>query len=647
MRLLFVLVLLPGVAMAHEGHAPLPTKGATVKGDRLMLSASASKAIGVQTAKVELAEVQRTVNAMGSVELPWTQQAYVTTLIAGRVDQVLVKPGEAVAAGQELVRVSGMELETLQLAMLQAASEKSLASRMLDSQEAAGLGVARKVLLQTRAEVQQQSARFNAAWQKLRAIGLTKETLERVCETGEAVRSISIVSPMDGVISMADVRVGQLVQPTEHLYHVIDSSRVWVVAKVLEADAGRIRQGLPVEVTIAMLPGQTFTSHIDHIELRLNEDRTLSIKAWLDNSRGTLKAGMFGQIEIQLATEKAVVCPKEALIRDGLASFALVEQSAGNYVRKPVVVEAVRGQAVEIEDGLFPGDKVVTVGSHELAALFAGQVITRPLSYNPTYFEGATVAQGQVELPTDQKTFACAPIEGRIRRILVEHGQAVRKGDVLGEVESLPFKTLQLDLLQALTNLRLANLNLERVQALSQSDSIAKKDVWQIQTQRDTFQQAVASLRRKLALVGLSASEIAAIEQTDITGSPPELTAVLPIRAPADGLIAEFDLVPGQVVSPQSQLFELHNPTKVWVQAFLFEQDAVLVSAGQALEVSLVSDPKFRATGRVERMNPVLLSGNRALSIWTEIDNPGLQLKEGMAAIVTIDTPKIAPIAGH
>src|SRR5260221_2985866 len=185
-------LLLPGVAMAHEGHAPLPTKGATVKGDRLMLSASASKAIGVQTTKVELAEVQRTVNAVGSVELPWTQQAYVTTLIAGRVDQVLVKPGEVVAAGQELVRVSGMELETLQLALLQAASERSLASRMLDRQEASGDGIAGKVLLQTRSELQQQSDRFNAAWQKLRAIGLHKETLERVCETGETVRSISI-----------------------------------------------------------------------------------------------------------------------------------------------------------------------------------------------------------------------------------------------------------------------------------------------------------------------------------------------------------------------------------------------------------------------------------------------------------------------
>src|SRR5205823_2592840 len=158
-------------AFAHEGHAPLPTKGATVKGDRLMLSASASKAIGVQTAKVELAEVQRTLRAVGTVELPWSQQAYVSTLIAGRVEKVLVKPGESVKVGQELAYVAGAELENLQLAMLQASKERAFTARVLKGQEAAGEGVAGKALLQTRTEAQQQTARFNVSWQKLKAIG--------------------------------------------------------------------------------------------------------------------------------------------------------------------------------------------------------------------------------------------------------------------------------------------------------------------------------------------------------------------------------------------------------------------------------------------------------------------------------------------
>jgi RND family efflux transporter MFP subunit len=601
-----------------------------------MLSASASKAIGLQIGKVELAEVQRTIRAVGSVELPWSQQAYASTLIPGRIEQVSVKPGESVQAGQELARVAGAELENLQLELLQASTEKSLALLLLKGHEAAGEGTAGKALLQARTDAQRQAARFNAAWQKLKALGLSNETLHRVCETRNTVPAIPIVSPIAGVVSMADVRVGQIVQPTEHLYHVVDPASVWIVAKVLEADAGQVKAGLPVNVTFAMLPNRVFHSAVDHIDLRLNADRTLSVKALLPNARGAFKPGMFGRIEIQLAASKEVVCPTEALIRDGLATDALVEQSVGNYVRKPVVVAAVRGQKAEIADGLFPGDKVVTVGSHELAALFAKR-FAPPAPPGAGHPAGTTV-QGQVELPTDQKTFASAPIEGRIRRILVEHGQRVGKGDVLAELESLQFTTMQIDFLQARTSLAQAALDLKRAQALSHS--LARKDVWQLQNQHDTCQQQLASLRRQLTLVGLSASEIARLEETDFVTSPRDVAAVLPIRAAADGLICEFDMIPGQFVKQQGQLFELHNPTKVWIRAFLFEQDARHIRAGQTAGVGLVSDPTFRATGKVDRLDPLLSSGNRVLSIWTELDNPALKLKEGMAAMVTVETPK-------
>jgi cobalt-zinc-cadmium efflux system membrane fusion protein len=629
MRVLVILAVLSSVAFAHEDHEPLPTKGAAVKGDRLMLSASAAKAIGMQLGKVTLADVSRTIQAVGSIELPWSQQAYVSTLIAGRVEQVLVKPGESVTAGQELARISGTELESLQSEMLQAATERSLAERLLKGQESAGTGIAGRVLLQTRTLAQQQSARFNAAWQKLRAIGFSNATLQQICDTRETVPAISLLSPIRGVVAKADARAGQIVQPTNPLYHIVDPSRVWMVANVLEADAGQVKAGQPLEVSLAMLPDK-IQGTIDHVELRLNPDRTLSVKAILANS-GVLKPGMFGRIRIQLASAKAVVCPLEALIRDGQATEALVQQSPGNYLRKPVVVAAVNGQVAEIEDGLFPGDEVITVGSHELAALFPKQPVRQVKRADRS--TGVT-AQGQVELPIDQKAFASAPIDGLVSRILVEHGQRVEKGEVLAELESLPFKTLQLDFLQARTSLAQATANLERAKALG--DNLAKKDLWQLQTSFDAYQQTVASLRRQLMLVGVSDIDLATIEETDLTGTPQDLSAVLPIRSPANGLVGDFDLVPGQFVASKTQLFELHNPRTVWVRAFVFEQDAGHVRIGQPVQVALASDPAFHASGQIDRLDPMLLGGTRALSIWTELDNPGLKLKEGMAATLSM-----------
>ena len=74
-----MLVHIPQVE-AHDGHAPLPTKGATVQGNQLLLSERARKAIGVTTAKVTLADLRKVVEAQCQVRLPWHQQAHVSAL---------------------------------------------------------------------------------------------------------------------------------------------------------------------------------------------------------------------------------------------------------------------------------------------------------------------------------------------------------------------------------------------------------------------------------------------------------------------------------------------------------------------------------------------------------------------------------------
>src|SRR5215213_7636273 len=120
---------------AHEGHAPLPTKGATVQGDRVMLSEKARRAIGVEVAKITLGDLRRIVRAVARVELPWHQQAMVTTLVPGRIARVLVRPGEPVEAGRELAHVESLELESFQRELLQADAERTHARRLFDLRE--------------------------------------------------------------------------------------------------------------------------------------------------------------------------------------------------------------------------------------------------------------------------------------------------------------------------------------------------------------------------------------------------------------------------------------------------------------------------------------------------------------------------------
>jgi RND family efflux transporter MFP subunit len=573
---------------------------------------------------------------------------------------VLVGPGEHVAAGQELARIASQELETIQLDLLRASAELVLANRLLDQREDLSRRgvIPEKDLLETRAERERISAEIGTARLKLAALGLDEAVLARLQGGGAPVRELSIVTPVSGVVAAADVRAGQVVAATEHLYHILDSSRVWAVGEALESQLRGLKEGLRIEATFDALPGETFPGEVEFLALSIDEERrTLPVRATLNNDDGRLRPGMFGRMRITAErVEKAVVCPVDALVRSGGRHYVLLEEGPGQFQRHAVVLGLRMRKRVEIRDGLFPGDRVVTVGKHELASLLgdASPANRTPSATVARAKEGSPVndpvkvivAQARVELPVTRQAFAAANIEGRIARLLVEPGQQVAAGQVLAEVESLAVRTLQLELLQARSKRAWASETMERLQELGQ-EQIARKELWRVESDVEKWGQTEESLRRQLALIGLSETDIARIEGADLTAPLSEVASAVrgtvPIRAPASGWIANVDISPGQVVAPNESLFEIHDPMRMWVRAFIHEQDAAAIRLGQEVEVRLSADPEFRAKGTVTRASPILTDGNRVFSVWTEVDNPDRSLKEGMSAGVRIRVGPQAP----
>ena len=154
---------------------------------------------------------------------------------------------------------------------------------------------------------------------------------------------------------------------------------------------------------------------------------------------------------------------------------------------------------------------------------------------------------------------------GRIARVLVEHGQTVKAGEVLAEVESLELRNVQLDLLCTQSQLKLSRKVLEQYRRLNMTGGIAEKDLWETQTENENLQATVNSLKHKLSLMGLADDEIEQIASLDITegASSEAFRTTCAIRSPIDGRITLFDLSIGQVVRPQDQLFEVHDtPTR-------------------------------------------------------------------------------------
>jgi hypothetical protein len=123
-----------------------------------------------------------------------------------------------------------------------------------------------------------------------------------------------------GIITHADVRIGQLVRPTDHLYHVVDPTTLWIVGDVLESDVRFLEKGQPLKATFTAIPEAAFPGHIDHLGLTMHrQSQTQRIVVTVNNQDGRLRAGMFGRVAISVqVAEQAIVCPRDAVVRVNL-----------------------------------------------------------------------------------------------------------------------------------------------------------------------------------------------------------------------------------------------------------------------------------------------------------------------------------------
>ena len=651
-----VTVLLTAAATwlwAHEGHVALPTAGVTVDAATglVALSATTRAAADVRVADVRLQVLDECLTAPATVVAPWQGHAYVTARLGGKVAAVHVQPGQVVVRGQTLVEIESLELENLQLDLLDAHNQAERSSRdvakLRDAFQSGALPA--RDLADAEARHQQHLDALEIAQLKLLGLGLPEDAVRQ----SRPVRTLPVRSPLSGVAVHVDAGVGQVVEPAEHLLEVVDGSRLWVKIAVLERDLHRVKAGQPVTVRLAALPAQTFAGTVAITSLSL-DPQTHQGAAWvdLDNPDGRLLPGMFGSAELRLAAKAGLVLPATGLIVDGAEQYVLVEHGPGQYRRQNVVVEGRVDSLVCVarDVGLFPGDRVVTAGSHELSSFFVQGVLrlspeaersiglrVEPAGLHPI---GAIVQlDGMVDLPPNRKAIVAARLAGTVERILVDRDQVVQAGDVVAEIASLELQTMQLDLLRSHLQARLLGPRVAVLRELAKAGALSDRTLRDTEADLVTATQRRDSLHRKLRAAGASEMQLQALLQKR------EILAALPVRATVGGAVVRLRVVLGQAVKAEEPLFEVHDLAGATLRGFVAEADVVKVRIGQHGRVRLVADPSFADEFVIERSAQTLATDDRSLSVWATLRTPPpAPLLHGMLARMSVVVSESAPV---
>lgn len=629
-------------AIAHEGHAPLPTKGVqvdVVKGV-ITLSPDALKSLGLQTAPVEQRALEEKALAYATLVTPWQQQYFVSSQISGRIAALHVRTGERVEPGELLAEIASPELDALQLELRTAVNELDLSTRQ--AERLRGLveqqAVSGRDYLEANAKYEQDKSAVQIARDKLQSLGISEAAIDRSLTRSEDTTALllPLVSPIQGTVSHSDLAIGKVVVNNEHLFEVNDLSKLWVKIGVLERDLVRIKAGQRVDLEFSAFPKQTVTAEV--LMPAVEVDPTTHVAtAWAEiaNPPDRIKylPGMYGTAKIITSEPaKMLSIPASSLLGSGAERYVLVEVAATSkgyeYRKQGVVVAAQNSSLVQLQPGeLFPGDRVVKVGGQILSSFFIlgslrlskEGVRNVGLKVEPVgkhVVEEVMTMEGVIDLPPGSAAAVSSQLTGTLTKIHVDRGAKVQKGQILAEIAGLPLLTTQMEMLKASLQAKLLDETVQRLQSSGSTPLVAMRRIWEAENARDAAKNRRESAHQTLMTMGMTAKEVNQVLKTG------QAQPTLPIRSPIDGVVVQFGKVLGEGVTTDEPIFEIHDLTHPWAKGFLAEADAPNVHIGMSTRVRLLSDPTFIAEGKIVRSARMLGAVNRTLAVWIEFANP-------------------------
>lgn len=178
---------------------------------------------------------------------------------------------------------------------------------------------------------------------------------------------VKIVSPISGTVTERNVTLGGTAESNKTLFRIVDISSVIIEGEVFESDLPKIKPGQDARIRVDAYPDSVLNGKVTYIANELDPvKRTLSLWVTVDNEEEILKPEYFAKLSLVIEQSKdAITVPIEAVIDDGAEKFVFVK-NGNRFVRQDVATGINNDRFVEITDGLYPGDQVVTDGNRQI-----------------------------------------------------------------------------------------------------------------------------------------------------------------------------------------------------------------------------------------------------------------------------------------
>lgn len=327
---------------------------------------------------------------------------YLDAVEGGQVEEVLVEPGDRVAAGQPLIRFRNaqLELDILNNAsrLIESITQLQTFETQLENNRASN----EKALTEIQADITQLESRLSridplvargfyprgeaellhkqlASYRKLEAVqtltnrqqeALRREQLPRIREqqkglqaslaaTQKQLDNLLVRAPITGTITQLDLKIGQIRNRGDRLAQITGDGGYEISARVDEYYLPRIR---PEQTATARIDGQSYDLKVSRILPEVSNGMFTVELDFSGRAPPGLTPGAAVEGELALGSDRrALVLPAGAFLESwGGTGLFVLSEAGSSAVRVPVRIGRRSTRQVEILSGLTPGARVIT-----------------------------------------------------------------------------------------------------------------------------------------------------------------------------------------------------------------------------------------------------------------------------------------------
>lgn len=322
-----------------------------------------------ETASLSVETIVKKTIATGSI-LP-LEEVLIKPNISGVIEKVYVKGGDVVATGDLLAKIKVVPnisaLNDAKNSVAQAQINLSDQRRNFERQQTLfEKSVISAAALQTAEISFKQAQQSLSAAQKRYDIIKTGTTKE----LGDAANTL-IRATVSGMVLEVPVEVGNQVIESNTFNEgttiaaIADVNQMIFEGKIDESEVGKIKQGLPLEITVGALEDQIFEGTLDYIAPKGKKENgaiQFEIEGKINLKKGDfIRAGLSANAAIILDKATGVTAMKESLLQfdpETNTPFVEIETAPQTFKRKEIVLGVSDGIFVEIKEGLQIEDKV-------------------------------------------------------------------------------------------------------------------------------------------------------------------------------------------------------------------------------------------------------------------------------------------------